>query len=45
MVFCILSLQLWKAEYYEEGCDSIIAVHRILCSKRISIVSLNIDGC
>ncbi|GET67403.1 uncharacterized protein LOC114543330 [Rhizophagus irregularis DAOM 181602=DAOM 197198] len=23
--------ELWKGEYYEEGCDSLIAVHRILC--------------
>ena len=27
----ISNTELWKAEYYEEGCDSIIAVHRILC--------------
>jgi hypothetical protein len=27
----ISNTELWKAEYYEEGCDSITAVHRILC--------------
>ena len=21
----------WKAEYFQEGCDSLLAVHRILC--------------
>jgi hypothetical protein len=23
--------ELWKTEYYEEGCDSLLTVHRILC--------------
>ncbi|GBC35905.1 hypothetical protein GLOIN_2v1775288 [Rhizophagus irregularis DAOM 181602=DAOM 197198] len=23
--------ELWKAEYFQEGCDSLLAVHRILC--------------
>ena len=27
----ISNTELWKSEYYEKGCDSIIAVHRILC--------------
>jgi hypothetical protein len=27
----ISNTEIWKAEYYEEGCDSLIAVHRILC--------------
>lgn len=27
----ISNTELWKAEYYDEGCDSLIAVHRILC--------------
>jgi len=27
----ISNTELWKSEYYKEGCDSIIAVHRILC--------------
>ncbi|CAB5388093.1 unnamed protein product [Rhizophagus irregularis] len=27
----ISNTELWQAEYFQEGCDSIIAVHRILC--------------
>lgn len=27
----ISNTELWKTEYYEEGCDSLLAVHRILC--------------
>jgi hypothetical protein len=27
----ISNTELWKAEYYQEGCDSLLAVHRILC--------------
>src|SRR6266487_369780 len=27
----ISNTELWKAEYYPEGCDSLLAVHRILC--------------
>ena len=27
----VSNTELWKAEYYEEGCDSLIPVHRILC--------------
>lgn len=27
----ISNTELWKDEYFPEGCDSIIAVHRILC--------------
>ena len=27
----ISNTELWKAEYYEEGCDSLIPVQRILC--------------
>lgn len=27
----ISNTELWKPEYYQEGCDSLIAVHRILC--------------
>ena len=26
----VLNTELWKAEYYQEGCDSLLAVHRIL---------------
>ncbi|CAB5091393.1 unnamed protein product [Rhizophagus irregularis] len=27
----ISNTELWKAEYFQEGCDSLLAVHRILC--------------
>jgi hypothetical protein len=27
----ISNTELWKAEYFPEGCDSLLAVHRILC--------------
>ena len=27
----ISNTELWKTEYYEEGCDSLLPVHRILC--------------
>ncbi|CAG8740468.1 22397_t:CDS:2, partial [Rhizophagus irregularis] len=27
----ISNTELWQAEYFQEGCDSIIAVYRILC--------------
>lgn len=27
----ISNTELWKAEYFNEGCDSLLAVHRILC--------------
>lgn len=27
----VSNTELWKGEYYEEGCDSLIAVHRIMC--------------
>jgi hypothetical protein len=27
----ISNTELWKTEYYQEGCDSLLAVHRILC--------------
>ena len=41
----ISNTELWKAEYYEEGCDSLIAVHRILCRaiklKNISVGKKN----
>ncbi|GET65388.1 hypothetical protein RIR_v02003865100 [Rhizophagus irregularis DAOM 181602=DAOM 197198] len=26
----ISNTELWKAEYFQEGCDSLLAVHRIL---------------
>jgi hypothetical protein len=50
----ISNTELWKAEYYEEDCDSLIPVHRILCraiklksvrvgkQNYISIVPLNV---
>ncbi|GET51194.1 uncharacterized protein LOC114543330 [Rhizophagus irregularis DAOM 181602=DAOM 197198] len=49
----ISNTELWQAEYFQEGCDSIIAVHRILCRatkfksvcvgkrKYLSIIPLN----
>ena len=49
----ISNTELWKAEYYPEGCDSLLAVHRILCravnfkyvtvgkQKYLSIIPLN----
>ncbi|CAB4487545.1 unnamed protein product [Rhizophagus irregularis] len=49
----ISNIELWQAEYFQEGCDSIIAVHRILCRatkfksvcvgkrKYLSIIPLN----
>ena len=49
----ISNTELWKAEYYQEGCDSLLAVHRILCravkfkyvtvrkQKYLSIIPLN----
>src|SRR5919206_4474727 len=49
----ISNTELWKAEYYQEGCDLLLAVHRILCravkfkyvkigkQKYLSIISLN----
>ena len=49
----ISNTELWKAEHCEEGCDSLIAVHRILCratkfkhvnvgkGKYLSIIPLN----
>lgn len=49
----ISNTELWKPEFYKESCDSLLAVHRILCratkfkyvtvgkQKYISIVSLN----
>ena len=49
----ISNTELWKPEFYQEGCDSLLAVHRILCratkfkyvtvgkQKYISIVPLN----
>src|SRR6266480_4453544 len=49
----ISNTDLWKAEYYPEGCDSLLAVHRILCravkfkyvtvgkQKYLSIIPLN----
>lgn len=49
----ISNTELWKAEHSEEGCDSLIAVHRILCratkfkhvnvgkGKYLSIIPLN----
>jgi hypothetical protein len=27
----ISNTELWKAEYYEKNCNSLILVHRILC--------------
>jgi Transposase family tnp2 len=27
----VSNTELWRAEYYQEGCDSLLAVHRILC--------------
>ncbi|MDW0188382.1 MAG: hypothetical protein QOK54_10650 [Nitrososphaeraceae archaeon] len=27
----VSNTELWKPEYYQEGCDSLLAVHRILC--------------
>ena len=27
----ISNTELWKAEYYQESYDSLLAVHRILC--------------
>ncbi|GBC16225.2 hypothetical protein GLOIN_2v1848891 [Rhizophagus irregularis DAOM 181602=DAOM 197198] len=49
----ISNTELWKAEYFQEGCDSLLAVHRILCratkfrnitvgkQKYLSIIPLN----
>ena len=49
----VSNTELWKAEYFQESCDSLLAVHRILCGatkfkyvevgkqKYISIVPLN----
>jgi hypothetical protein len=49
----ISNTKLWKAEYFQEGCDSLLAVHRILCwatkfkqvtigkGKYLSIIPLN----
>jgi hypothetical protein len=49
----VSNTELWKPEYHQEGCDSFIAVHRILCKatkfkyvtvgkqKYLSIVALN----
>jgi len=49
----ISNTELWRPEFYQEGCDSLLAVHRILCratkfkyvtvgkQKYISIVPLN----
>ena len=37
----ISNTELWKAEYYEENCDSIIAVHRIL-SRAAKIKNVNV---
>lgn len=49
----ISNTELWKPEFYQEGCDSLLAVHRILCratkfkyvtvgkQKYISIIPLN----
>ena len=27
----VSNTELWKAEYFQEGSDSLLAVHRILC--------------
>ena len=49
----ISNMELWKAEYYQEDCDPLLAVHGILCratkfkcvkiekQNYLSIVSLN----
>jgi hypothetical protein len=41
----ISNTELWKAEYYEEDCDSLIPVHRILCRaiklKRVRVSKQN----
>lgn len=49
----ISNTELWKDKYYQEGCDSLLAVHRILCratkfkyitvgkQKYLSIIPLN----
>lgn len=49
----VSNTELWKPEYFQEGCDSLLAVHRILCRavkfknvnvgkrKYLSIIPLN----
>lgn len=49
----VSNTELWKADYYQEGCDSLLAVHRILCratkfkyitvgkQKYLSVIPLN----
>jgi hypothetical protein len=49
----VSNTELWKVEYYQESCDSLLAVHRILCraikyknvtvgkQKYLSIIPLN----